>query len=633
MSDAKQTDQAVKTRSLYSVGGLALVFLILVFVNVLFSGVTLRWDATADNLYSLSEGTRSILADLKQDVTLKVFYTRKNVNTPVHIQNYAERMLDFLAEYENYSNGKVTVEVYDTQTDTEEEDWARKYGLEAVNLPGGDRIYLGLVALAADQEEVIPMMDPARESQLEYDITRIISRVQSPEKQTIGVISGLPVFGGPPPAMAMQMRQPAADPWLFISELEKTYNVEEIGMEAEDIGDADLLLIIHPMNLSDKLQYAVDQYVMKGGNVCVFADAFAISDQTQSPMKSSSLDKLFSAWGATMESRKILVDFDNATKLRTQNNQVETNPAWLSLDPSAFNADDIITAQLDSLLMPMAGTFQKLPGSEYDYEPLVQSSKNSALMDAFQMRFGMDFLRKDFKATNQVHDLAVKIRGKFNSAFPDGPPAETPENGDAEKPAPAAAPEKGLTEGEKAATVILVGDADMLFDQYYVSRQNFLGLNLSRIFNDNLNFLLNAGEVLTGSEALIGIRSRGQFARPFTRVEELEKKAQARWLDREQELTRKAEETNQKLREFEKQKDASQKFVLSAEQEEEIERFRQEKIRINQELKKVRRNLRAEIESLGNKLKFINIFLTPLLVSLVGLGYGLYRRRKSHQTE
>jgi ABC-type uncharacterized transport system involved in gliding motility auxiliary subunit len=186
-----------------------------------------------------------------------------------------------------------------------------------------------------------------------------------------------------------------------------------------------------------------------------------------------------------------------------------------------------------------------------------------------------------------------------------------------------------LTKGESEAVIVVVADTDLMFDGYYLSQQNLLGFNISNIFNDNLNFMLNTCEMLTGSPALIGIRSRGTFERPFTRVQQLERKAQDRWLDKEQALVRQAEETNEKLRMLEQQKDASQRAILSAEQEQEIARFQEEKLKINKELKIVRRNLRADIEKLGTKIKFVNIFLVPLLIGIGGIVYAFVRRRKA----
>jgi ABC-type uncharacterized transport system involved in gliding motility auxiliary subunit len=253
------------------------------------------------------------------------------------------------------------------------------------------------------------------------------------------------------------------------------------------------------------------------------------------------------------------------------------------------------------------------------------------MVNRMMAQVGPDFLRKNFKPQDIRSDLAVMLRGTFKTAFPDG----KPEEGAAEKTAPSdvkAAVHR--SSGQEPAAVVLVADADLLFDRFYVNRQNFLGMNITQIFNDNLNFLLNAVEMLTGSAALIDIRSRGEFERPFTRVQALEKKAQARWLAREQELVARVEETNRKLRDLERSKDDSQQFILSEAQEQEIEKFKAERMRINRELKEVRRNLRAEIESLGTRLKFLNIFGMPLLVSLGGGIFAYLRhRRRLRQSE
>ena len=616
-------------KSFFSMGGLLLVLIILVLVNVIFSRVNVRWDATKDKLYSLSNGTMEILSNLKYDTVIKVFYTRDDTHTPTHIKNYAKRMMDFLSEYEKYSAGRLSIEHYDPEPDSEAEDQAASYGIEGVDLPTGEKIYFGLTAVAADQEATIPMLDPTREEQLEYDITRTIARVQSPKNQTIGIISSLPVFGMP----MMNIQQGGGqEPWMFITELKKNYDVREISTMGDKIDDSvDLLMLIHPKDLSAPLQYAIDQYVMKGKNVMVFADPYAVSDPPRSPAKaSSSMETLFKAWGIDMDLGKAVTDLDFATRLRGENQQVENNPFWLSVPSQSLNRDNIITAQLDSMLLPVAGSVSKAPESPYTYETLVTSSPNASLSDTMMVRFGTDDLRRNFKAAGTPFDLAAQVTGTFKTAFPDGKPAsqEAPESGAGKTPA---AGTEHIKEGRGPATIVVIGDADLLFDNYYVSHQNFLGFKISRMFNDNLNFVLNSDEMLIGSRALISIRSRGKFERPFTRVQELEKIAQARWLAREQELMRKVEETNQKLQQLEQQKDASQQLIVSEAQEAEIRKFQEERRRINKELKTVRRNLRADIESLGNSVKFINTFLMVFVVAGVGTLYGLRLRSRSRR--
>jgi len=629
MSDKKKGFHKI----LFSAGGLILILLILVFVNVIFSRANLRWDTTKDKLFSLSESTKKIISKLEEDVTIKVFCSKDVVNTPLHIKNYALRMLDFLSEYEYYSSGKVSIEVYNPIIDSEEEEWAQKYGIKEINLSTGDTIYFGLVAMAADQEETIKYLDPSREKHLEYDITRIITRVQTPYKKKIGIISGFPVFGQSPGGHNMPNRFQRTPPWLFVTELKKTYNVSNINLSSETIdSDINLLIIVHPKVLSEKLQYAVDQYVLRGGNVILFSDPFAIMDTTPGQSQASIPEKLLTAWGVKMDSTKVVVDFDYSTRLMTGQNRVENSPLWISLQPESFNSENIITGKLESMLLPVAGAIQKIPQSGLEYEPLLQSSTNASLVEGFMVRFGVSEIRRGFKPSNKKFDLAATISGVLKTAFPNGRP-ETDKNDSQDNKQNLSSEtvksiHKHLNTGEKNSTLIIIADADLLFDNYYVNKQNFLGLNISRVFNDNLNFLLNASEMLTGNQELINIRSGGRFERPFTRVQELEKSAQARWLATEQELVRKVDETNQKLRELEREKDTTQQFIISAKQEAEIQKFKQEKLRINKELKNVRRNLRADIESLGSAVKFINIFLMPLLVSMAGIFYALYKRKK-----
>jgi ABC-type uncharacterized transport system involved in gliding motility auxiliary subunit len=505
-----------------------------------------------------------------------------------------------------------------------------KYGIQGFNLPTGEKTFLGLVALSADQEQTIPFLDPTREIHLEYDITRIVSQVQTDEKPKIGIMSALNAMGGASMnPMGMQQR---AEPWLFTKELAKDYELVSITPDQTEIPEnLDLLILHHPKNLPDSFLYAVDQFVLSGGRLVVLADAFAIMDQDRSPMKASVPKKLFDAWGVEMASDKIVADYGFSTRLRNRNNQIEENPLWVSVDSDAFNPDQIISAELNGILLPLPGGLKKVKDSPYDYVSLARSSNNAGLVDSFKVPMGIELIKKDFVPDKEPLDYVVSITGKFKTAFEEGRPKPNAETGkekeETENPDKPVRPH--LVEAKGENTILIFSDADFLYDAYYLNRQNLLGFEISQMFNDNLNLVQNAAEMLTGNKALISIRSRGRFDRPFTKVQALEQKAQAKWLAREQELVRKVEETNQALRELERGKDADQQVIISAQQEEEIQKFTEERNRIQKELKMVRRNLRADIEKLGTKVKFVNIFLMPLIVSLGGLVYALYRRKKS----
>jgi gliding motility-associatede transport system auxiliary component len=613
------------TRTLLSTTGLIVVFFILVFVNVLVSYANIRWDATQDKIYSLSEGTKHILGDMKQPVEIQFYYNRSSSEVPDQIKLYATRVREFLSEYEHMSGGRVKVVMYDPQPDSDAEEWAQKYGLQTLDTATGEKIYCGLVFLAGDQVQKIGFLDPGREELLEYDITRIIQQMQNPKRKVIGVMSGLPLFGNPSvPGMGPR----GGEAWLFITELKKTYDVREIPLTADKIDKGlDLLLVVHPKNISDKSQYAIDQYVLSGGKAVVFVDPFCISDGTQQTFmgpSASSLDKLFKAWGISYDPSKVVVDYDQTTPVRGRNNSVEQSPVMLSPRNEAFNSKNVVTAGLEQMLLPLAGGLTKAKESPYEFEPLIKSGKNAGLIDAFKATLGPDAIQRAFAPAKEPLYLAVRVVGKFKTAFPEGPPVDK----EAKKGSAKTGPRNQLMKAGDTRNVIVVADADLLADRFYVQQGQFFGTVISRVFNDNLNFLSNACETLTGSKDLIALRTRGRFERPFEVVLALQQKAQERWLSKEKELMKEAEETNRKLRELEGRKDASQKLIISPEQEKEVARFREQKGRIDHELKEVRKNLRADIEFLGNTLKAINIFLMPFFVVIAGLLIAFNRHRR-----
>jgi len=607
--------------------GIIILLVILVLGNLILSFASLRWDTTEDRIYSLSEGTRNILSEMSVPVDIKFFYSQSHRDFPAGLKIYARRVREFLSEYENESRGRIKLEVIDPKVDSDEEEWAQRYGIRPLSAPSGENIYCGLVFLAEDREERIELIDPSREELLEYDLTQAIFRLQSHKKKVIGIISALPVLGDPA-NMPVPGQPRGRPPFFFVSELEKTYDVQGIGLSAQKIDDSiDFLMIVHPKGLSPKLEYAIDQYVLKGGNALIFVDPVCVSDQSRGQqqfmqMPSSNLERLFKAWGVTMDPAKALVDMNQPTRIRGRNSVTEDNPMWISARAEAFNSSDIVTSQLENMLFPIAGALKKAEGSGHEFIPLVQSSARSSLVNAFMVHLGADGVRRDFVSANEQFNIAVRMRGKFTSAFPGGPP---PEEGSKAKETEK---KEHLSVGQENATLMIVADADMLTDQFYVQRSSFLGFNMARVFNDNLNFLSNSVEILMGSDDLIGLRSRGKFERPFTAVLELEHRAQERWLAKEKELIQQEEITNRKLQELQQQKSDSSNLILSPEQEAEIIKFKKKRLDIKQELKQVRRNLRADIERLGIILKVINIFLMPICVAIAGIGFAIYRQRR-----
>ncbi len=619
------------------VAGILILLAILIAVNVIVSNLRARVDLTEENLYTLSDGTRNVLKQLDRKVTLKLFFSSSDPAVPVQLKSYADQVMDLLQEYRKAAGTKVKIEQYDPRPDSDAEEWAQKYGIQGQQLGlMGPVIYFGLVVVAGDSEQLLSSLDPRTQQMLEYNLTRTIYRVANPKKPVIGVMSSLPVLGQAPPMMMPGQRPPQSDPWISFADLRQDYDLREIDPDVDSISDdISSLVLVHPKQLAPQTRFAIDQFVLKGGKLMVFVDPLCIVDLEnqpqaspyQQPSTSSDLPELFRAWGVGYNPSDVVADMSAAPRVRGAGNRVEDSLVWLSLGRSHINQDDILTTQLENLLLPFAGSFTDMTGDDVTFTPLMTASTESGSVNTMAAQFGSDALRRQFRKGGAALPLAVRLTGTFTTAFPEGEPKD-PEAEDAEDPEDASGEEEATSLQSGKSAIILVADVDMLVDRFCVQEMTFFGMRGHQRINDNLKFLANAIEQVGGSSDLIGIRSRGTFNRPFDRVLALEQQARNEWQTREQELTRSLQETQQQLREMQTQKDSSQRFILSPQQQAAIEQFRQRELEIKQQLKEVRKNLRRDIEMLGIRVKTINIALMPLLVALGGIGYGLARRRK-----
>ena len=619
-----------------SLAGLITLLVILVAVNVIIGQWRVRKDFTQEKLYTLSDGTRKVLGRLDRDVTLMFFFNSSAPDVPAPLKVFAQQVEDLLKEYELAGGGRVMVEKYDPKPDSDSEDLAQRYGLtgEAVT-PTGPVMYLGLVAVSGDQQATIPMIDPRTEDLLEYNITRMIHRITTARKPVVGVMSSLPVMGsGPSPMMMPGQRPPQDPPWAAFRELSQDYEVRIVSPSAESIEhDVDSLVVVHPKDLSDKSLYAIDQFVLRGGHLLAFIDPFCVADpggevggmsQYGAPSRSSTLGVLFDAWGVKYYAGKILADLNASTQLRSRNNTVENSPLYLSLRKGNMAAGDVLTSSIDSVMMVMAGALGNEVADGLKLTPLITSSEQSALADTMMVQFDPGAFRRELKNGRSRYNLAVRLQGKFKTAFPAGQP-KTPGETNQVVSADHLAVSKGT------GNVIVVADVDMLYNEFCGRDVNFLGMTGFQPFNQNINLFANMIEQMAGSSDLIGIRCRGRTERPFTRVLELQGQAQAQWLEQEQALEEKLQATQRRMDELQQKKDDKQRFVISPEQQKELAGFRQEVAKYKQELKQVRRNLREGIEALGVKIKFINILAMPLLVVLAGIGLAVGHRVKTRK--
>jgi len=629
---------------LYSAVGVGAMFLLLAGLNLVVGALKTRVDLTEEKVHTLSDGTRAILSNLESNVKVRFYCTQVENATAesVFFLNYARQAEDLLDAIRRASGGKVAVEKLDPQPDSDAEDSARLDGIEGQPLPPyGENFYLGLTVSRLDEQVAIPFLSPSRERLLEYDIARAISSVTQSERPVIGVMSALPVFGMPAnPMMAQMGQQPQAkEPWIIVSELKRDFDVREVPMTSESIEESiQLLVVIHPRDITEGAQYAIDQYVLGGGKLLAFLDPLSFADNQQVPgmnplqrasASGSTMEALLKGWGVDFDVSKCVSDMTYKATL-ARNGRPEEAPAVLMLDKNALNQDDPVTSQLDNLLLPYAGIFTGTPAEGLKQTVLVKTSENSMPIDKIMAQFGGG-VDKDFKPSGKEEILAMRLDGRFKTAFPDGKPGGSPDpTGEraADEGEPAAEAD-GLKESTQDTSVILVGDSDLLFDPVAAQVQNFFGRRIIIPQNGNLNFGQSVVELLAGDNNLIAVRSRASLNRPFTVVKRLEAEAQERYRSKIRDLETDLQDTQTKLNELQRGKQEGQRFIMSPEQQRELENFRKKEAEASKELKHVRRNLRRDVDALENRLKWMNIALMPLLVTLSGIGIAVYKRKRT----
>jgi ABC-type uncharacterized transport system involved in gliding motility auxiliary subunit len=626
---------------LFPVAGIAAVLVILIAVNVLGNFLKVRSDLTENKIYTLSPGTKRILDKLDTPVEIRFYYSKDNSSMPVPLRTYAQEIEDLLSEYQQAGHGKIQVVKLDPKPDSDAEDSARLDGVQgqtaAANLTG-DRIYLGLAVSCLDAKTAIPFLSPDRETLLEYDISRAISSVVNPKKAVIGVMSALPVLGRAANPMMMMQRQRGTDPWVFVQELKENYTVREVPLTADKIDDdISVLLVDYPKGITESAQFAIDQFMLRGGKMVALLDPFSFVDSQlsggqQAMMRgetySANLDKLLKAWGLEFTADKIVADPNLATKIQRQTGSVDSDMTVLSVNGDTINKSDPLGASTSDLLLPFAGAFTGTPASGLKEEVLVSTTPQAGLIDAGTVMLGAEGARKLYKPGNTPLAMAVRLSGKFKTAFPDGKPAAAASPTPTTSPAPSATPTPTyLKEANNEGVAVLIGDSDFAFDQIAGREQQALNQVVFSPTNGNLNLIESSVELLAGDSNLMSIRSRTSANRPFVLVNKMEAAAQDKYQSKIDDLETGLTQARQKLSELQSAKQADQKSVLSPEQQAEIKKFQENEAQIDKQLKQVRKELRQEIDSLQNWLKWVNIALMPVVVTCIGLGLAFLKKR------
>lgn len=631
------------SKALLTGTGLIAAFAIFFAVNIIANqGLRdTRIDLTEARLYTLSDGTRNVLKAIPEPITLRFFFSDKLAGNAPQLRQYGARVRELLERYAALSNGMLRLEVIDPEPFTEAEDRAVQAGLQGINLPGG-QLYFGLVASnTLDQQQTIPFFQAEKEQFLEYDLTKLVYALSSPKKPTVGILGSLPLEYGPGGMMAAMRGQ--SQPYLILDQIKQFFDVKMLdATKPEEIDDKlSVLILAHPKDLSAQAQYAVDQFVLKGGRLIVFADPYSETmaampnPMTGQPMppgadQSSLLPELFKAWGIEVVPGKFVADLALAQRVQTG----RSGPAavvdyipWLAIPGERLSQEDVVTADLTQINAASMGAIRKLDGAAVTLTPLITSSNQAMLMDTNDLQGDPNpqVLAGKFKPTGEIYTLAARISGPAKTAFPNGAPTQAK---DGDKPADQKPAVPQVMESAKPINVLLVTDADLLDDRFWVRSQQMFGQNLYVPIAANADFLVNAIDNMSGSGDLIGLRSRGRSQRPFELIDNMRRQAEQQFLARQKALEQKLEATQKQLADLQSKTQEQSNALLSAEQQAAMDAFRDDLLNTRRELRGVQRELNRDIEGLQLLVKFINIGLMPLLAALVAVGLAIAWRRR-----
>ena len=645
-------------KSIFSSMGLIGIAVGMIFCVAIISLLPgLRIDLTEDRLYSLSDGTRNIVSNLQQPLEIMFFYSDSATEDIPQIRSYGTRVQELLREIVIASDGNLRLSIVDPEPFSEDEDLATQFGIQAVPVTqGGEGIYFGLVVTQDSNEEIplgmrasetIPLVRPDQEEFLEYEFLKLITKVANADLPVVGLITALDIDGGFDPTMGQ-----ATPPWMIMEYIRQLYDIRRIDLTGDSIDEAiDILMIVHPQNLSEQMLYAIDQHVMRGGTTLLFLDPSADSMVTRSPQgslipagMSSELPGLLDKWGIAFDNTKVLTDNELALRVMMgQNQRPAPHLGMLGVQRNFLAQDDIITSRLETINLSSSGAIAQTDNAATSFEPLIESSTDAMLMDASLLENVTDpsILFDEFVSAERSYVIAARVSGVIDSAFPDGRPEipaeeivdeeaeETPVD-ETENPAPdAEVTEKELTEADvesvaehiassnSITNILVFADTDFLSDRLWVQIAQFLGRRIPQPFANNGDLIINALDNLSGSADLVSIRSRGRYSRPFTRVLDLQRTADDRLRTEEAELLERLTETEASLAELNQTEDGQLIGQITPEIQAEIDRFNEELLDTRRRLRDVQYQLTEDIERLGSNLKAINTALIPVLLTLL----------------
>jgi ABC-type uncharacterized transport system involved in gliding motility auxiliary subunit len=620
-------------RKALAIAGLIVAAVFLFFTNILATGEikNSQIDLTENKLYTLSKGTKDIIAQIDEPLTFRYYYSLKFGEISPQHGNYATRVQEMLEQFELVSNGKIRLKVINPDPFSVEEDEAVKLGIQAVPLDQtSESGYFGLAANnSVDDRKTISFFDPQREQFLEYDLTRLVFELASPQKKKVGLITGLLLEADP----LLQYK-----PWPIMGQIKQFFDVQTIDSDARVIpDDIDVLLLVHPRVNDDNLWYAIDQFAMRGGRILAFIDpqneTARMTPQAPPGAGSTDLKKLFDVWGIEFDPDKFVGDRASAIRVSAQvqgQDVISEYLSWNIFQSRNLNSEDVVTGQLTTIQVASAGHVELKEGSNLKMTPLLTTSTQAQHINAELVRGEIDprKIMAQYKPDNKVFNIAARFSGLVKSAFPDGPPkpkdGDKKKDDDEKKPGP-----KGphLKASKTDLNMIVLADSDLFTNRFWVRQQQFFGQTVQVPVSNNADFLVNALDNLSGNEALISLRSRGLSVRPFYKIQDLQNAAEDRYRETEQKLTAKLKDLQGKLAGLKVEAPGAQ-ATLTSEQTKAFNQFRTEMLDVRKQLRDVQHNLRKDIESLDTRLKILNIWTVPLVVAVLAVILAIFRRRR-----
>jgi len=663
MAQKQQTSRCA-SRTIRAIIGTVLV-LVIIFsaISICQSiGKGLKIDVTDQKLYTLSDGTKSILSKLNQPIKVKLYYAKtaalKGPDQIRYFNNYYQYVKALLEEYVAVSKGMFELEVIDPRPFSDDEAQALRYGLKRFPITQEENFFFGLVLQTQfGVEKAIPFFSPDRENFVEYDISYLIDTAITRQKRKIGVLSSLPVMGddvsGYMAEMMLRQGQQPKGPWTFVEQLRKQYEVVSVPTDANDINDIEILLVIHPKDLSEQTLFAIDQFVLKGGRMIAFVDPHCFADKPDQRMmqmgmqvsRSSELNVLLKTWGIEMPVNTFAGDLNLASMASIRANQrPERIIGYLSLTPEGkcFDMDNVITAQLNQVRILFSGVLREIADPNEAVEikrmPLVTTTNKGnsfSISNAYElMILDPSNLMRKFAEGDKPVAMGYLITGRLKSSFPDGIEIEV--EADEESSDETKDPNdtkkikkriKGLTEAQEDCAVVVFADVDFISDS--IAYQNsFFG---KIVVGDNSALVLNAIDDLSSSGDLVSIRSRGNFKRPFVIVDEIERQA-------EEETREEVAKINAQIAGFQSE---LQSILASAKKGQEevigstiLQKQRDIELkqrRAQRQLNEVKLTRRERIEHLGNILRGFNMLAAPAVILVIAIVLGVRRSvRKRH---